>query len=243
MRRFDHIRSFNRDELTEFVETAGDSLTEDEAVAILDNRFCSSHICLQIANSTRLTTFYSIRAKLVGHRSTPQGHALKYVHHLQWRDLLAYSIDTRVAPPIRRAVETQMLARLSKLSLGEKIASAKACSRGLIHELLYDADPKVFSAILINPRLTEEDLVAYIESGKAFPEHLAEIGGHSKWSFRYPIRRSLVMNTETPRAIAASQLRYLQRDDLARLLRSPNTSVYLRRCIERLSGGELSTSR
>src|SRR5688572_21708672 len=82
------LRSLNREELTAFLENAGDSLTEEEALAVMDNRFCGSEICLQIAQSTRLTSFYSVRAKLVAHRSTPQGHAMKYVHHLQWRDLL-----------------------------------------------------------------------------------------------------------------------------------------------------------
>lgn len=224
----------NRQELNAFLENAGDSLTEEEALAVMDNRFCSSQICLQIAQSTRLSSFYSVRARLVAHRSTPQGHALKYVHHLQWRDLIRYSTDTRIAPQVRRAIDTQMLTRLPKLSLGERIASAKVCSRELIKKLLYDSDPKVFESVLINPRLVEEDLVAYIDSGKADGQNLTAIADHSKWAFRYAIRRSLAINSKTPRAVAASQLRYLQRNDLEALMRRPETSTYLRRCIERL---------
>ena len=233
----DDLRSLNREDLTAFLENAGESLTEEEALAVMDNRFCSSQICLQIAQSTRLASFYSVRKKLVAHRSTPQGQALKYVHHLQWRDLLLYSTDMRIAPPVRRAVDVQMITRLPKLTLGERIASAKVCSRELIKKLLYDPDLKVFESVLINPRLSEEDLVAYIESGKAQGQNLAAIASHSKWAFRYPIRRSLAMNSATPRAVAASQLRYLQRDDLEALMRRPETSTYLRRCIERLAEG------
>lgn len=230
----DSIRGMNRDELTGFLENAGDSLTEKEALAVLENRFCSSQICSQIAQSTRLTSFYSVRAKLIAHRNTPQGHAMKYVHHLQWRDLLRYSTDMRILPAVRRAIDVQMLTRLPKLTLGERIASAKVCSRELIKKLLYDPDPKVFESLLNNPRLSEEDLVACIESGKVRGANLAFIADHSKWAFRYPVRRSLAMNTETPRGVAASQLRYLQRDDLNALMRRPETSTYLRRCIERL---------
>jgi hypothetical protein len=237
--RTDFIRSFARDELEGYLAEAGESLTEQEALAVLDNRFCTTQICLQIAQTTRLTTYYSIRARLVAHRATPRGHALKYVHHLQWRDLLRYSTDTRIAAVVRRAIDTQFQARLAKLTLGERVSSAKACSREMIKVLIYDRDPKVFSAILTNPRLTEEEVVVFIESGKAMPEHLEAIGSHPKWSIRYPVRRSLAMNSATPRAVAASQLRYLQRDDLETLLRRPETSTYLRRCIEKnfLSSG------
>ena len=80
--------------------------------------------------------------------------------------------------------------------------------------------------------------MAYIES-ESLLEHLPN--RVSQVSFRYPSAFA-VMNTETPGRCGLA-LRYLQRDDLARLLRSPNTSVYLRRCIERLSGGELSATR
>ena len=55
-----------------------------------------------------------------------------------------------------------------------------------------------------------------------------------KWSYRYAVRLALVLNPATPRAAAASQLRYLRRKDLARIHANPATSVYLRRCIERL---------
>jgi len=48
------------------------------------------------------------------------------------------------------------------------------------------------------------------------------------------VRKALVMNPLTPRAIAASQLRFLTERDLRLIHRNPSTSVYLRRCIERL---------
>lgn len=230
----ERIRSLNREELAEFLEIAGESLTEQEALAVMDNRFCNAQICLQIANSTRLTSFYSVRANLVAHRATPQGHALKFVHYLLWRDLLRFSTETRINASVRRAIDGQMLARLPKLTLGERIASARSCSRELIKKLLFDHEPRVFENLLNNPRLTEDDLVAFIDSEKATADPLAAIANHRKWSFRYPIRRSLVTNPVTPRAVAASQLRFLQRQDLQGLLRRPETSVYLRRCIERI---------
>jgi hypothetical protein len=60
------------------------------------------------------------------------------------------------------------------------------------------------------------------------------IAEDAKWSYRYPIRIALVLNPSTPRAAAASQLRHLRRADLLKIHANPATSVYLRRCIERM---------
>jgi hypothetical protein len=48
------------------------------------------------------------------------------------------------------------------------------------------------------------------------------------------------MNPSTPRSAAASQLKYLSQGDLRRIHASPATSVYVRRCIERLRPGDFS---
>jgi len=60
------------------------------------------------------------------------------------------------------------------------------------------------------------------------------LAADQKWSFRYAIRRALVMNPSTPRSSAASQLRFLSQRDLCLIHEHPATSTYLRRCIERL---------
>ncbi len=120
------------------------------------------------------------------------------------------------------------------LSLGEKIAAAKRCSATLIRIFLFDPDAKVFAALLINARLREEDLLLLAQSVSASAEKLQLLGSDRKWSFRYAIRRALVMNPSTPPATAASQLRFLSRRDLLTIHEHPETSTYLRRCVERL---------
>jgi hypothetical protein len=148
--------------------------------------------------------------------------------------MVRLSVDVRVTPAVRRAIDTQLLLRIDKLTLGEKIASAKRCSPALIKVLLFDPDPKVFSALLLNQRVREDDLLLIAGSDRASAEKLQLIAGDRKWSSRYAVRKALVMNPRTPRSIAASQLRFLTNRDLSQILRHPSTSVYLQRCIERL---------
>ncbi len=228
------IKSLSHEALGRLVSERLTHLAEDEALAILGHRYCDAKICQAIAQNQRLTGLYSVRLRLVAHRATPQAHAVKLVHYLHWPDLVRLSVDVRVSQPVRRAIDTQLLLRVDKLSLGEKIASAKRCSAALIKVLLFDPDARVFSALLVNQRVREDDLLLIAGSDRASAEKLQLIAGDRKWSSRYAVRKALVMNPATPRSTAASQLRFLTNRDLNQIHRHPATSVYLRRCIERL---------
>lgn len=210
------------------------ALSETEALAVMNNPNCTAAICQGIALTSRLTSYYSIRARLVSHKATPHTFALKFVHYLYWVDLLRFSTDVRVPGPVRRSIENQLLAKLQELALGERITAAKACSREVAKSLLFDPNPLVFASLLINPRLKEEDLLFLISSGRARPHQLTAIGSDRKWSWRYAIRRALVLSASTPRSVAASQLRFLSRRDLEAIAGRRETSVYLRRCIDQL---------
>ena len=232
--RLQDIRTYSRERLVAFVEEELPVLTEDEALALLGNPFVNTAVLQKLANVPRLVAFYGVRLRLVAHRATPQAHAVKLVHYLHWTDLLRLSMEVQVPATTRRAIETQLLVRLSKLSLGEKVSSAKRCSSALIKALMFDPDPKVFAALLLNQRVREDDLLHFASSDRALPEQLRTLASDGKWSYRYTIRKALVLNPLTPRAAAASQLRFLSKRDLRQIHRNPATSVYLRRCIERL---------
>lgn len=228
------IKALGREDLAAFVLENLAALSEEEVLAAIENAYITPKLLSKIAQTPRLAGLYAVRLKLVAHRQTPQAHAVKLVHYLYWFDLLRLSIDVRVPAPVRRAIDTALVLRVEKLTLGERISSARACSPALIKVFLYDPDPKVFAALLINKRLREDDLLALVSSDRATPEQLLLIASDPKWAFRYPVRKALVLNPATPRAAAASQLRYLTRLDLRRIHANPETSTYLRRCIERM---------
>ena len=232
-RSIQDLRRADREQLASLVPEIA-SLLEDEVLAILDNPYAGPQLLSKIAQTARLTGFYAVRLKLVAHRQTPQAHAVKFVHYLYWFDLLHLSCDVQVPAPVRRAIETQLVNRADKLTLGERVSSARRCTSALIKVFLYDPHPKVFESLLINKRLREDDLLALVSSTRATKEQLLMLAGDPKWSYRYALRKALVLNPATPRAAAASQLRYLSKKDLQRIHANPETSVYLRRCIERM---------
>jgi hypothetical protein len=228
------LRSLDTRRLADFVANEIRNLVEDEALAILENRFITPAICQAIAQNQRLTAFYAVRLKLVSLRQTPQAQAVKFVHYLYWPDLVRLSVDVTVPATVRRAIDTQLLLRVDKLTLGEKITSARRCSAALIKVFMFDPDPKVFASLLTNQRVREEDLLVIASSPRATSEQLLMLGTDNKWSYRYEIRKAIVLNPLTPRAVAAAQLRFLRLRDLRIILQRPDTSVYLRRCIERM---------
>lgn len=228
------IRAMNLEQLEELVAASVARFGEEEALAALANRYASTQVCQRIAQTPRLTSFYTVRKAVVAHRQTPLAAALKFVHYLYWADLSRMSLDVRIPAQVRRAMDNQLIGRVSKLALGEKISIARLCSREVSSVLLRDPDPKVFAAVLSNARLTEDDVVAKIATGRCTPDQLRVISNDRKWSFRLPVRRALVLNPDTPRAIAATQLRHLSSNDLRQLHSNPSVSLFLKRCIERL---------
>lgn len=236
------IKSLGREELGEFVTEFLGMLLEEEALAVIANVNVTPQILGKIAQTPRITGFHSVRVRLVAHRQTPQAHAVKLVHYLFWIDLINLSVDVQVPAPVRRSVDTQLLARVEKLSLGERVTSARRCSQALVKVFLYDANPRVFEGLLVNKRLREDDLLALIASHRATRDQLRMIAEDMRWSYRYAVRKALVLNPDTPRAAAASQLKFLSRRDLRSIHSNPNTSVYVRRCIERLQPRLFSAS-
>jgi hypothetical protein len=224
----------SRQALEEFVKENAAVFTEEEALTVLRNVYCTPQICSRISRIPRLTGLYSVRLQLVAHRQTPQAHAVRLVHYLYWLDLLRLSIDVRVSPPIRRAIETELLLRVDKLTLGERVSSARRCGQALIKVLLFDPHRLVFEALLVNARLKEEDVVLLAGSPQATPEQLTMLAHDPKWSSRHAVRRALVLNPRTPKATAASQLRHLSGPDLRKIHSNPAATVYIRRCIERM---------
>jgi hypothetical protein len=237
---FHRIRSLPREELFAYAGENVRSFLEDEALAVLDNPHCSAAICQAVAQTPHLVAFYSVRLRLVAHRATPQAHATKLVHYLYWNDLVRLSVDVRVPATARRAIDKQLLLNVDKLTAGEKIASAKRCSAALIKVFLFDPDPRVLASLLINQRVREDEILLLASSPRATAEQLLLLGSDRRWSNRYAVRKALLMNPRTPRATAAAQVRFLSRADLLAIHRRPETSVYLRRCIERLRPADFS---
>jgi len=240
LRSYHELKKLPRAELKEFLSDNLKTLSEDEAIAVIENPFVTPDILMSIAQTQRLAGYYAVRVRLAAHRQTPQAQSVKLIHYLYWFDLVRLSVDVKVPATVRRAIDTQLMLKVAKLTLGERISSARRCSNALVKVFLRDSDPRVFVVALSNQRVREDDILAVIASRETSSEQLQLIADDQKWSYRYAVRKGLVLNPRTPRSAAASQLRFLTPKDRRLIHQNPTTSTYLRRCIERLAKKDFS---
>lgn len=211
------------------------ALGEEEVLAILEHPYCTTDMIGRIANEPRLTSYYSVRERLVAHRNTPRGHALKFIHYLFWADLLRISTDVKIPPQVRRAIDTNLATKLGQLTAGQRVSTARVCSPALFGALIRDPSPRVFAALLGNGRMTEEELIrGLVSDPEMTPEKIRILADDRKWNARYAIRKWIAEHPQTPNAVAASQLRYLRATDLRRIAAAPESRTFIIRCAERL---------
>ena len=223
------IREASSDELQDLVDRNLERLTVAEARQVLKSSFVTSKVIESILTQKRLLAFHEIRGDVVRHPRTPEIHALRFVAGLFWRDLVAIGSDIRVRPRVRRAAERHLMNRLQGLAAGERVAIARKAGPAIISQLRTDKDPRVISALLENPRMTEGSLMTLVTSETASPKGLALVARHRKWGSRYSIRVALCRNMRTPAQVSLGLLPSLKKPDLAAVERDRKLPASVRR--------------
>lgn len=223
------IREADSAELQHLVEEYLDALRPGEVRQVLRNPFVNRQIIELILTRRRLLTFQEIRGDLVRHPSTPEIQALRFVPSLFWKDLVDIGSDIRVRPRIRRAADRHLMNRLQGLAAGERVAIARKAGPMVIPRLRNDPEPRVFAALLENPRLTEGTLITMVTSETVNPRCLATVARHRKWGSRYSIRLSLCRNMRTPAQVSTGILPGLKKVDLAAIERDRKLPPAVRR--------------
>lgn len=108
-----------------------------------------------------------------------------------------------------------------ELTLGERKSLARAAPRDAIDRLLRDPEPQVIRLLLRNPRLLERDVVFLAAKRPLGHEVAREILASARWSARYAIRRTLVLNPSVPNEIALRLLGMMVRQHLAEIAEDP----------------------
>jgi hypothetical protein len=122
------------------------------------------------------------------------------------------------------------------LTLGERKSLARRPDRKLIDRVLRDPHPDVIELLLMNPRLTEPDVVRLCARRPNAPEILLRVFRSPRWAIHPKVRTALALNPSTPPAIAEAVVPLLAPDDLHALAQDERAAVAVRRrCVEVLS--------
>jgi hypothetical protein len=104
------------------------------------------------------------------------------------------------------------------VTLGERKSLARRNDREWIARVIRDPHPDVMKILLLNPLLTETDVVRLCARRPVAGEALREVFQCSRWIVRYPVKVALALNPYTPLDIALQLAPLLRDQDKKRIL-------------------------
>jgi hypothetical protein len=223
-------------ELRDLLEEKKDSLTEEHVLSVLKNRNITPEVLKTILAHSPFLVSYAVKKALVFLRATPHINAIHLVPHLYWMDLLEASIQMPLHPLVRHAAEKRLLEKLPEMGIGERVSLARRAPRGILMALRQDTESRVIQALLQNRFLTEEMVLSMAGSSRTNPEILGILAYSPKWTVRYEVRKTLVLNPSTPPFIAGFLVRKLRATDIADLAGSKTIAPAVRRVCQSIVG-------
>lgn len=91
--------------------------------------------------------------------------------------------------------------QISMLSVTERVLLARHATRSARKLLIRDEDGRVQLEVMRNPKVSQLEILEYIEIESVDPEALAWVGNQRRYSRLVPVARGLVRNPSTPEEI------------------------------------------
>lgn len=114
------------------------------------------------------------------------------------------------------------------LTLGERKALARAPRRDLLQKLVADPHPAVVEILLLNPKLTERDVLTITSRRPIARDTLLCVVLSERFRPRHRVRRSLCLNPALPAPVAARLSATLRQKDLQDIRSDGNLPEALR---------------
>ena len=219
-------------------------MNEDLALLFLTRRDLPPAALEALTKNGNAMRHRRVMAAIVAHVKTPRHVSLPIARHLYTFELLQIALTPAVPADVKMAVEDAITMRLESISAGERLALAKRGSTRVAAALLFDREPAVMRAALVNPFMTEVWIVKAIMSKDSTAELVGEVSHHVKWSLRKEIRIALLKNDMTPLgrvlAFAQSMSAPVLREVLATSRLSAKVKEYLTKELENRKTYQLS---
>ena len=183
-------------------QSAAPALTEDLALAQLNDPDLSPDAIDQISRDSSAMNSRKVRSALAAHQHTPRRIALRLIRELYTFELMHFALTPKVAADLKRLAEELLLSRLNAITLGERISLARRSSTAIAGALLLDKEQQVWQPAMENARLTEAAVVKALQRTTATPAFVEAVSHHPKWSARNEVQIALLRSAHTPMAKA-----------------------------------------
>ncbi len=116
---------------------------------------------------------------------------------------------------------------VKSLTVGQKIKVALTGGKSIREFLVKDTNKVVCSAVLKNPRITEDEVMRVITSKSTSDDILRQVGRHKEWIKNYNIKINMVLNPKTPLQTSLKFLDHLYEKDLMSIAKGKNVPSVL----------------
>lgn len=213
------------------------ALDETQLCLLLQRKDLPSEILEEVSRRKPLLKSYRVKRALAFHPRTPRLISLRLLRDLYLMDLVQVSLLPGLTAELKRNAESQVLARLPQLPLGQKITLARRGPARVAGELLAEGNAQVLAAVLDNANLNEAQVLRVLAREKLAPAVVLAIAQHRKWSLSYNVRLALVRNPAAPLSTILAFLPQLTVSDLRELaapgIVQENLRNYLRAEVQR----------
>jgi len=172
----------------------------------------------------------------------------------RFEELLASESEAEIAANVQRVIESEriergevnaervsLIRRIMFMNTKDRMKLAMKGDREARSILIRDSNKVVCSAVVKNPRVTEQEVENIASMRTVAGEVLRLIAMNRSWARSYPIIHNLARNPRTPIPTAMNILPRIRTKDLAQLTQNRNVSEAVRRQAYRLQqtrGGE-----
>ncbi|MBI5575028.1 MAG: hypothetical protein HY896_01550 [Deltaproteobacteria bacterium] len=137
--------------------------------------------------------------------------------------------------PVTETVRQSLQLYISGLPVPKKVELAVKGNKEVRQILSRDPNKLVARAVFGSPRLSQPDVVEYVQSPLTNEDLLREIGQHKEWMSNPLVLRAIVSNPRTPVPVAMRHLPRLSVQELNLLTRNRNVHALVRREAKRLA--------
>lgn len=130
-------------------------------------------------------------------------------------------VDPEEGKPVNKSLYTQILT----MKVGEKLKLALKGNKEARSILIRDPNRLIHRFVLLNPRISDEEVLAIARNRNLDQELLRKIGEHKSWPRNSLVRLALVTNPKTPLATALPLVNQLAERDLRVIAKSKNVSA------------------
>jgi len=136
--------------------------------------------------------------------------------------------------PPEQQVAKSLQAELQGMRVGERLKLALKGNRDVRTLLIRDANRMVQRFVLLNPRITDEEVLAIAKNRSVDREVLETVCRKKEWVSNYQVRLALATNPKTPLGVAVRFVPTLLPRDLRTLAKSKNVPAAICSMAKRL---------